>query len=98
MDLYLSLEIGFFSNKRKNKKDKCRRYNSNLGHFSYKIDTIVSTAVGNLQIFHQYLTKSIVTFIALKVCQSRAIIDMFYQDKGFELTYRICANRTPAFH
>ena len=32
-------------------------------------------------------SKTIVTFIVPKVCMSRAIIDTFYQDEGFELTY-----------
>ena len=31
----------------------------------------------------------IVTFNALKVSQSRAVIDRFCQDEGFELTYYI---------
>ena len=39
-----------------------------------------------------------VTFNVLKVCQSRAIIDKFCQDEGFELTYFIETLGNPATH
>ena len=82
------MEIGFYSNKRKIEKKNWGRYDSNLRPLGYKHGALASTAMGNLQIWVSIWSTS-VTFNVLKVSQSRAIIDRFCQDEGFELTYYI---------
>ena len=46
--LYSNLmEIGFYSNARKNEKNKCRRYDLNLGTVDYQNNALASMADGN---------------------------------------------------
>ena len=84
------MEIGFYSDKRKNeKKNHFRRYDLNLIPSNQQHGALASTAIGNFLIQCQYRSTTTVTFNVLKVSQSRAIIDRFCQDEGFELTYYI---------
>ena len=82
------MEIGFYLNKRKIEKNNCRKYDLNLRLSSYKHDALASMAI-EIGISEFNIQSSIVTFNVLKVGQSRAIIDRFCQDEGFELTYYI---------
>ena len=83
------MEIGFYSNKRKIEKNNCRRYDLNLRPSNHKHDTLTSAAIGILCNFKFRILSTNVTFNVLKVSQSRAIIDRFCQEEGFELTYYI---------
>ena len=82
------MEIGFYSNKRKIEKSYCRRYDLHLRPSSNKHDALASQLLGiytnDVSIWFEILT-----FNVLKGSQSRAIIDKFCQDEGFELTYYI---------
>ena len=50
-----SMEIGFYSNKKKIDKNNYKRYDLNLRPSSNKHDALASMAIGNLQIWVQYL-------------------------------------------
>ena len=70
------------------KRYKCWRYELNLGPIGHKSDTLASRAIRTLQTLHYFLIYYC-NFNVLKICQSRAMIDILCQDEGFELTYYI---------
>ena len=82
------MEIGYYSNKRKNQEINSEgliwTWNSLL--------TLLTPAEARLLAIYKFqksIWPTIVTFIVLKVCQSRATIHRFCQDEEFELTYYI---------
>ena len=82
------MEIGFYSNTRKIEKNNCRKYDLNLRPTDSNI-TLKQARLLGIYTLIVNIWFTIVTFNVLKVSQSRAIIDRFCQDEGFELTYYI---------
>ena len=50
MDLSNLMVIGFYSNNKKNEKNKHKSYDLNLGPISFQNYAFASTAIGNLEI------------------------------------------------
>ena len=83
------MEIGFYSNKRKIEKKIaiCLIWTRDLKVITSTMPQ--QSRLLGLSMLVVSIWCTVVTFNVLKVSQSRAIIDRFCQDEGFELTYYI---------